>query len=93
MLIEITQIFTRNSIDIPWFQDTLPESHYEYIRTTYAGKVQGKRETLADGLMLSINFSFVDADAQHEFMADTYLTDMVAKRDLYNLEHDITQLS
>jgi hypothetical protein len=91
--IQIFQLFVRPSLDVPWFQDTLPEAHYDYIRTTYAGKVKGVIEESTDGLMLTISFTFTDAYSQLEFVNDSYLQGRLAERDAYNLEHGILQFS
>ncbi len=90
--LEVTQFFMRPSLDVPWFQDTLPESHYEYIRTKYSGKVKGVIEQIADGTVLSISFTFSDLEARQEFIEDEYLKERVAQRDLYNKEHNIEQI-
>lgn len=93
MSLEVTQFFMRPSLDTPWYQDTLPPEHFDYIRTTYAGKVQGKMEEIAEGTVLSVTFTFASIEARQEFMSDEYLKGAVARRDVYNKEHNITQIS
>lgn len=93
MPIEITLTLVRPSTDVPWFTDTLPSSHFDYIRSTYAGKVQGKIEIEADGLLQIITFNCVDDDALQEFMNDEYLAGMIIQRDTYNAEHGIFLLN
>jgi len=92
MALEIVQIFVRPNIETPWFQDTLPETHFDYIRTTYSGKVQGVIERMADELMLTVTFTFTDEAAQLEFISDPYLLERVSQRDAYNTEHGIMQV-
>ena len=89
MPIEITLYFIRPSLDIPWFTDTLPSSHFDYIRSTYANKVQGKIETDSDGMIQIIPFTCVDDAALQEFINDEYLQGMIVKRDAYNLANGI----
>lgn len=95
MSLEITQAFVRPSIDTPWFIETLPQSHWDYVRTTYVdtGKMKVTKEEISDGLMLYVTFSFPDFDAQVEFVSDQYLDGIVAKRELYNQEHGIEQIA
>jgi hypothetical protein len=95
MAIEITQIFVRSSIDIPWFHETWDDSHMEYIQTNYkdTGKYQGKREILDDGLFLVITHIFTGEQYLNEFTNDEYLSEMKNKRDLYNETNNIIRLS
>jgi hypothetical protein len=92
MSLEVRQFFMRPGKDVQWFQNTLPESHYEYIRTKYAGKVKGAKEESEDGDILFVTFVFTDADAQEEFINDEYLREKVRERDAYNIENNIIQL-
>jgi hypothetical protein len=94
MSIEITQVFARTNTSIPWFTDTLPESHFEYYRTNYisTGKMQGSRVESPDGLMLTVSFVLVDEAAFEEFISDSYLSGKVRERNLYNEEHGIVQI-
>lgn len=95
MSVDVTSVFIRPSTDIPWWIDTLPPSHIEYIRTNYVqtGKLSGNTEQSTDGLMLIQNFSFTSEESLQEFASDPYLSDMVAKREIYNQSNGITQLS
>lgn len=95
MSLEITQAFVRPTLETPWFVDTLPESHWDYFRTNYinTGKIQVTKEEISDGMILYVTFSFPDFDAQLEFVNDKYFEGIVAKRDLYNQENRIEQIS
>jgi hypothetical protein len=74
MAIEITQIFIKLSADVPWFIDTLPASHIEYIRENYVatGKLTGST-TRVDDLTLKQTFTFTTLDDQEEFINDSNL--------------------
>lgn len=91
MPIEIVQLFVRPSVDVPWFHETWPESHMNYLQTHYkdTGKFQGKREILEDGLTMVNTYIFTDASAEIEFMSDPYLAEMVEKRNAYNEANNI----
>lgn len=95
MSIEVVQIFTRPTVETPWFHDTWPASHLEYIQKTFkdTGKYSGSREISEDGRILTVTHIFADEDAQFEFMTDEYLADMVVKRDQHNSSNNITQVS
>ncbi len=94
MSIEAIQIFIRPNTETPWFHETWPAGHMEYIQTTYkdTGKYAGRRELSDDELMLTVVHTFTDEDTQFEFMTDAYLAGMVANRDAYNTSNNITQL-
>lgn len=93
MAIEVTQIFTRPSVDIPWFIDTLPESHIEYIRENYVntGKLTGLT-TRPDDLLLVQTFSFTTPEFQEEFKTDSYMAEKLVQRNLYNEQNGILLL-
>ena len=90
MAIEITQIFVKPSADVPWFIDTLPASHIEYIRENYVatGKLTGST-TRVDDLTLKQTFIFTTLDDQAEFMADSYMAEKAVQRTAYNDENQI----
>ena len=90
MAIEITQIFVKPSADIPWFIDTLPTSHIEYIRENYVatGKLKGST-TRVDDLTLKQTFIFTTLDDQSEFMSDSYMAEKAVQRTAYNDENQI----
>jgi len=91
MPIEIFQLFIRPNLETPWFHETWPESHINYVQTHYkdTGKLQGKREILEDGLKMVSTYIFTDAAAELEFMSDPYLAEMAIKRNEYNAAHNI----
>lgn len=93
-MITISQTFMRPSLDIAWYQDSLPASHKEYFKTNYLdqGKMVATREELSDGLILSVSFSFTDTDAYQEFMADPYFLEKASGRDQYNIENGIVRI-
>ena len=90
MAIEITQIFTKLSADVPWFIDTLPASHIEYIRENYVatGKLTGST-TRVDDLTLKQTFTFTTLGDQEEFINDSYMAEKVSQRAAYNIENQI----
>ena len=90
MAIEITQIFIKLSADVPWFIDTLPASHIEYIRENYVatGKLTGST-TRVDDLTLKQTFTFTTVDDQEEFITDSYMAEKVSQRTVYNSENQI----
>ena len=94
MPIEVIQIFIRPNTETPWFYDTWEPGHMEYIQTKYkdTGKYAGSRELSSDELMLTVTHTFTDETAQFEFITDTYLAGMVAKRDEHNINNGISQL-
>lgn len=94
MSIEVIQLFSKTNAETPWFHDTWPPSHLEYIQTTYkdTGKYSGSREISEDGLMLIVTHTFTDENAQVEFITDEYLAGMVVQRDQHNSSNNITQL-
>lgn len=94
MPIEIVQIFSKPTLETPWFHDTWPDGHMEYIQAVYkdTGKYTGSGEISSDGLMLIVTHTFTDETAHFEFMTDTYLTSMLAKRDEHNASNGITRL-
>lgn len=93
MAIEITQIFIKPSADVPWFIDTLPASHIEYIRENYVatGKLSGST-TRVDDLTLIQTFIFTTLDDQAAFIADPYMAEKVLQRAIYNEENGISLL-
>ena len=93
MAIEITQIFAKPSADVPWFIDTLPASHIEYIRENYVatGKLTGST-TRVDDLTLKQTFTFTTLDDQEEFINDSYMAEKVSQRAVYNDENGISLL-
>jgi hypothetical protein len=90
MAIEVTQIFIKLSADVPWFIDTLPASHLEYIREKYVatGKLTGST-TRVDDLTLKQTFTFTTLDDQEEFINDSYMAEKVSQRAVYNDENQI----
>jgi hypothetical protein len=90
MAIEVTQVFTRPSADVPWFIDTLPESHLQYIRENYVatGKLTGTT-TRPDELTLTQTFSFTTPENQEEFLTDPYMAEKALQRTVYNTQNDI----
>jgi hypothetical protein len=91
MSIEVVQIFTRPTVETPWFHDTWPASHLEYIQKTFkdTGKYSGSREISEDGRILTVTHTFADEVAQLEFISDEYLASMAANRDQYNANNNI----
>ena len=90
MAIEITQIFIKLSADVPWFIDTLPASHIEYIRENYVatGKLTGST-TRVDDLTLKQTFTFTTLEDQEEFITDSYMAEKAVQRTAYNDENQI----
>ena len=90
MVLEITQIFIRLSADVPWFIDTLPASHLEYIREKYVatGKLTGAT-TRVDDLTLKQTFIFTTIEDREEFMSDPYMKEKALQRSVYNDENQI----
>lgn len=95
MSVDVTSIFIRPNTNVPWWIDTLPPSHIEYIRTNYVhtGKLSGNTEEGMEGLMLTQNFHFTSQETLLEFMQDEYLSEMVRQREVYNDANGITQIS
>jgi len=96
MPIELIQVFIRPNIETPWFHDTWPPSHMEYIQTNYkdTGKYTGQRTISEDGLTLIVTHTFTDSDALTEFTEqDEYLAEMKQNRDQYNLANDIISIT
>lgn len=95
MPVEIIQVFSKPSLEIPWFHEIWEPSHMDYITTKYkdTGKYRGNREILEDGLTLIITHTFIDNDALNEWKADPYLTTMKENRDAHNLANGIEQLA
>jgi hypothetical protein len=91
---ELTQIFTRPSADVPWFIDTLPESHIEYIRENYiaTGKLTGST-TRVDDLTLMQSFIFTTLADQEEFITDPYMAEKALQRAVHNDENGIILFS
>jgi hypothetical protein len=91
MPIELTQIFVRADINTPWFHETFPQSHIDYVNTTYrdTGKRTGSFEVSEDGLMLTQLHSFSSEEAHAEFTTDPYLIGMLAQRNAYNEANNI----
>ena len=94
MPIEFIQVFVRPNIETPWFHDTWPAGHMEYIQTTYkdTSKYTGNREISSDELVLTVTHIFTDEPAHIEFVSDAYLATMVANRDAHNKSNSIYQL-
>ena len=94
MPVETIQVFSKPSLDTLWFHETWDPSHMEYITTNYkdTGKYSGKREITGDGLILISTLTFTDQSALDEWKADTYLTSMMEKRDIYNQANGIEKL-
>ena len=90
MVLEITQIFIRLSADVPWFIDTLPASHLQYIREKYVatGKLTGAT-TRVDDLTLKQTFIFTTIEDREEFMSDPYMKEKALQRSVYNDENQI----
>ena len=90
MALEITQIFVKLSADVPWFIDTLPASHIEYIREKYVatGKLTGST-TRVDDLTLKQTFIFTTLEDQEEFINDPYMQEKASQRAVYNDENQI----
>ena len=90
MAIEITQIFIKLSADVPWFIDTLPASHIEYIRENYVatGKLTGSTIRV-DDLTLKQTFTFTTLDDREEFINDSYMAEKAVQRTAYNDENQI----
>jgi hypothetical protein len=95
MEIQVSQLFQRPNVNVPWFHDTWQPSHMEYINTNYkdTGKYKGSREITSDGLMLIVTHTFTDQAALEEFTNDSYLSEMAANRDAYNLANGIERWS
>jgi hypothetical protein len=95
MSLEMIQVYVRPGLDVPWFLDTVPKSHGEYLRKTYIdiGKLKVTKEESEDGMMLTVTFNFTDQDHLHEFIVDPYLSEVVFKKELYNEKNGIVQLS
>ena len=90
MALNITQIFIKLSADVPWFIDTLPASHIEYIREKYVatGKLTGST-TRVDDLTLKQTFIFTTLEDQEEFINDPYMKEKASQRAVYNDENQI----
>jgi hypothetical protein len=91
---EFTQIVTRPSAAVPWFIDTLPESHLNYIRENYVatGKLTGSTTRL-DDLTLMQTFIFTTLADQEEFLNDPYIAEKAIQRTAYNEANGIIPLS
>jgi hypothetical protein len=94
MTSEFTQVLTRPSADVPWFIDTLPESHLNYIRDNYVatGKLTGSTTRL-DDLTLMQTFIFTTLADQEEFLNDPYIAEKAIQRTAYNEANGIIQVS
>jgi hypothetical protein len=94
MPIKLTQTFVRMNVNTPWFPDTLPASHAEYIKTKYkdTGKLTSSGVTSEDGKRYDIVFIFRDDEARLEFFEDAYLQSRLAERNEYNLLNFIDQV-
>jgi hypothetical protein len=91
MPIEIQQVFVRSDINTLWFHETFPQSHIDYVNTTYrdTGKRTGSFEVSEDGLMLTQIHIFSSEEARVEFATDPYLSGMLAQRTAYNEANNI----
>jgi hypothetical protein len=91
MEIQFSQVFVRTDINTPWFHETFPQSHIDYVNTTYrdTGKRTGSFEVSEDGLMLTQIHIFSSEEARAEFATDPYLVGMLAQRTAYNEANNI----
>ena len=91
---QYTQVFIRPSTDVPWFNDTWPPSHMEYVQTNYkdTGKLTGSKTVSEDGLTMTTVHTFTDEVAEAEWMSDVYLQTMLQQRQEYNAINDIIEL-
>ncbi len=94
MPIKITQTFARADTNIPWFTETLPPSHNEYIKTNYkdTGKLTSAVTLSEDGRRYDVEFIIANEMARLEFFEDPYLQSRLAERNEYNLLHFIDQV-
>ncbi len=93
MFSEYTQRFRRFNISTPWFQDMLPQSHMDYVQTTYkdTNKYSGIRTESPDGLTLTVEHIFLTEEGENEWFTDEYLATKLAERTQYNIENDIIE--
>jgi hypothetical protein len=93
MPIEITLVFIRPSAAVPWFHETWPPSHAEYIKTHYkdTGKFEGSSEQIGETTLIN-TFRFASPEAMEEFISDPYLVSMKEARDIYNRTNNIELL-
>lgn len=92
--------FIRPSIETPWFHDTWPPSHMEYINalfkdegSEYYGRYKGSRVESPDKLTLITTYTFDDEAVFLKFTTDPYLVQMNENREAYNLAHDIVRFT
>lgn len=87
-------IFTRPSLDIPWFWETLPESHREYINEKYRqpGIFRSEIELSEDGLTVANSGFFINKESADLWAQDTYLIQKSVERNDYNIKNGIERL-